>query len=230
MADDRPEAGRYERKFLVEGLHAAAVEHSVRMHPAQFSEVFQRRHVNNCYFDSPGLHFYRGSIGGTSPRLKVRVRWYGNLFGEIARPVLELKGKRGLVGTKRSFPLAPIRIDRLSELPRLGGWLGDADVPGEITVVLGGLRPTLINRYSRRYFVSMDRAFRITLDRDCAFYSTAPPRERCSSELGDDMTTILELKYTEAADRGASRITNALPFRMTKSSKYVTGVVRLGYR
>jgi hypothetical protein len=41
---------------------------------------------------------------------------------------------------------------------------------------------------------------------------------------------IVELKYAAGDDDDARSITSAFPFRPTKSSKYVTGVQRLGYR
>jgi hypothetical protein len=229
VADDRG-TGRYERKFLVEGLDPALPEHSVRLHPAGFSEIFRLRFVNNCYFDSPTLQLYRDAVEGATRRLKVRIRWYGDLFGEIERPVLELKGKHGLVGTKRSFPLPPTTLDRTSPLPPLHAWLAGADVPREVALAIGGLRPTLINRYSRRYFLSADRVFRMTIDRRCEYFSVHPPRGAVHAELGDDLMTILELKYGEAADDAAPAVANRLPFRMTKSSKYVTGLTRLGFR
>jgi hypothetical protein len=37
-------------------------------------------------------------------------------------------------------------------------------------------------------------------------------------------TSILELKYDHEQDEEAGFITNHLPFRMTKSSKYVMGI------
>ena len=40
----------------------------------------------------------------------------------------------------------------------------------------------------------------------------------------DNASVILELKYDQEHDFGASHITSSFPFRITKSSKYVSGV------
>ncbi len=38
---------------------------------------------------------------------------------------------------------------------------------------------------------------------------------------------ILELKYNQDMDNGANYIVNCFPFRLTKSSKYVSGIESL---
>ena len=43
----------------------------------------------------------------------------------------------------------------------------------------------------------------------------------------NDPSLILELKYNEELDNDAEAISNRFPFRMTKSSKYVTGLIKL---
>ncbi len=220
--------GRYERKFIVTGLEPGTVEHAVRLHPAQFTEIHVRRSVNNCYFDSPDLRFFRDAVQGHGNRLKVRIRWYGDLFGPVPLPVLELKGKRGPVGSKQGFPVPPFIHDCGLDLPQLEEWFAGVQPPAEVAGRLGALRPTLVNRYSRRYFQSADRRFRVTLDTVCEYYSVSPPRNHAGSYAIDDASTIVELKYAAADDSAARSITSRFPFRLTKSSKYVTGLRRLG--
>jgi hypothetical protein len=45
------------------------------------------------------------NVEGEKSRVKIRIRWYGELFGKISKPVLEYKIKKGLAGRKESFPL-----------------------------------------------------------------------------------------------------------------------------
>lgn len=228
-ATERGRSGRYERKFIIAGLDPRTVEHAVRLHPAQFSEIHARRSVNNCYFDSAGLRFFWDAVQGHGNRMKVRIRWYGDFFGPVPRPVLELKGKRGPVGSKQGFPVPPFLHDRHWDLPALGVWFAGANSPAEVKGRLGALRPTLVNRYSRRYFLSADRRFRVTIDTACEYYSVLPPRDLAGRYAIDDASTIVELKYAEADDDAARNVTNRFPFRLTKSSKYVTGLRRLGF-
>lgn len=230
VADPLAKTGRYERKLLVTGISRANIEQMVRLHPAQFSEIYTQRYVNNCYFDTPELRLLWDAVQGHSHRLKVRVRWYGALYGDIARPVLELKRKRGMVGTKESVALPPLAFNTDSELGSLDHWLGDVDAPASIMGVADALRPALVNRYSRRYFQSADRRFRLTIDSECEYYGAEAPRHRACQLVVDDVTTIVEVKYAVDHDTEAEFITNAFPFLITKSSKYVTGMQRLGYR
>ena len=43
--------------------------------------------------------------------------------------------------------------------------------------------------------------------------------------LVDIFRTILELEYSEESDEEARFVTNQIPFRMTRSSKYATGAL-----
>ena len=45
--------------------------------------------------------------------------------------------------------------------------------------------------------------------------------------LVDRANLVLELKYNQEYDSFAEKITNAFPFRMTKSSKYVAAIDQL---
>lgn len=204
------------------------VEQTIRLHPAHFTELYPARAVNNCYFDGPARRFYWDAVHGRRRRLKVRIRWYGELFGPASRPVLELKRKSGPVGTKQGFPVAPFSLDRESELPALSGWFPANQLPEEIEPAMGALRPALINRYLRRYLISADRRFRLTFDTRCEFYRVTPPRARVDRSPHDPFITIIELKYAVQHDDLAAEITHRFPFRITKSSKYVMGMERLG--
>lgn len=219
---------RYERKIVVRDLDPRMVEASIRRHPAHFGEIFGQRYVNNCYFDSPALLLLRDAVQGHSQRLKVRVRWYGDLFGPVSRPVLELKRKQGMVGSKEGYRLPAFVMDRNRVLPELEGWFGEAPWPAEIPGEYRSLRPALINRYSRRYFATPDRRFRLTLDTGCEYYAAAPGRVQAAPHARDHVTTVIELKYAVAEDVAAAAITDALPFRITKNSKYVNGMLRVG--
>ena len=88
-----PTSFRYERKFLVSELNRFEIESIVRLHPAIFSEIYHQRSVNNIYFDTMNVSNYLDNINGVKQRLKVRIRWYGDLFGFIDKSVLEFKIK-----------------------------------------------------------------------------------------------------------------------------------------
>ena len=109
---EEPDNWRYERKFFISHADHYKVEHAVKMHPAVFTELFHQRDVNNIYFDTFTLTNFFKSVDGQSHRIKVRIRWYGELYGEIKKPVLELKIKNGLLGVchRGGIPRRIIRV------------------------------------------------------------------------------------------------------------------------
>ena len=119
QADSQLARYRYERKFLVPRDSWENIQAGIRMNPGMFSGIFQPRTVNNLYLDSASLRLYFMNLEGAADRTKVRIRWYGDLFGAISKPVLELKIKRGLLGTKQSFALKPFTLDSKFEAEHL---------------------------------------------------------------------------------------------------------------
>ncbi|MFC1952566.1 polyphosphate polymerase domain-containing protein [Chloroflexota bacterium] len=219
-----PTSFRYERKFLVSQLNRHEVESIIRLHPASFSEIFHPRYVNNIYFDTVDMSAYQDNSIGISDRMKVRIRWYDEIFGIIKEPVLELKTKRGLLGSKKRFPLSSFYLDSSYSLKSQKGIFSESDIPEILRDYLKSLKLALLNRYHRKYFQSTDKRFRITIDFNMEFYRLDPANNSFLEKVADRTNTILELKYSDEDDEEARFITNSFPFRMTKSSKYVTGI------
>jgi len=88
------------------------------------------------------------------------------------------------------------------------------------------LKPALLNRYERVYYLSADKKYRVTLDTKMEFYSINPVMEYFKS-FCDDEKTVLELKYNQQDFDGVEKITQFFPFRLTKNSKYVIGIDRI---
>jgi hypothetical protein len=221
---------RYERKWVVRDADPRWALHAVRLHPAHFREIYHERFVNNCYFDTLDHRMLRDSVQGHGERLKVRIRWYGDLFGVVERPVLELKRKHATVGTKASFPVPPFCFDRTSPLPLLRGWFGAQPWPAGAPGELADFHPVLINRYRRRYFATPDGKVRLTIDTGCEYYAATPGRLRSRPQPRDAVTSILELKSDRDDEDIAREVADRIPFRLTKSSKYVNGMLRVGIR
>jgi len=218
---------RYERKFSVSGLSKFEVELLVKLHPAMFSEIYYQRYINNIYFDAPNMRHYFDNIHGLNNRMKIRIRWYGDLFGVIENPKLELKNKKGLLGKKESFPLAPFSINASIQRKTIEEIFRGSEIPDALKLELICLQPTLLNRYCRKYFQSADRNYRITIDSDMEFYLINCQNNTFLQKSADSENTIVELKYDPDKDQNVGRITNYFLFRMTKSSKYVNGIERL---
>lgn len=218
---------RYERKFAMQDLSRHELEAMVRLHPAAFSEIYHHRCVNNIYLDWLDCRAYLDAVEGARDRTKVRIRWYGELFTNVHQPVLEIKIKRGLVGTKRSFPLRPFSIGPGFEGRALAGLFADSELPPDVYEQLRSVTPVLANRYTRQYFRSADRRFRITIDWEMLFYRMQAGRNSFCHGWSDPNAVVLELKYNRCDDEVAPAVVRAFALRLTKSSKYVSGLEAL---
>ncbi len=215
---------RYERKFLVPPRWHCAVERGIRLNPALFSTLYPPRTVNNIYLDSPALRLYFLNLDGAAERSKVRIRWYGERLGELPRPVLEFKIKHGLLGTKESFPLEPFCLDNLFNRKVMARVLSSSELPTNVRQLLVGLEPSLLNCYRRRYYQSADRRYRLTWDTRLEFFRLHRGHNSLLGKAPPCPLQVVELKYDQAHAAGAEEVAKALPFRVTRLSKYVFGV------
>lgn len=205
---------RYERKYKIENLSLSLVEQSIRLHPAGFRKIFPDRQVNNIYFDTSDWTTFKENVMGIAERKKFRVRWYGENLQASEKPVFEIKIKSNQLGDKVSYPIFPFQLSNLDILIKEVQKLSEAKIP---------LIPTLLNSYNRSYFGTPDGKFRITIDRKLRYFSLLNSSKFNAYRIQDE-EIVLELKYDETLDLATDRITQHLPFRMTKSSKYVSGI------
>jgi len=218
---------RYERKFFINHFTRQEVDSFIRFHPAAFFEIYYERRVNNIYLDSFDMSSYFHNVTGMENRVKIRVRWYGDLLGEVRSPVLELKAKTGLVCQKTSFSLEGFRLDSGFSRIDLQDAIRRSDMPDRLKMDLSCMDFSLLNSYRRRYYLSADKKYRITLDSGLEFYSIAGFANTSLDKSMVHVSVILEAKYDAAYDDGAEKITSFFPWRMTKSSKYIMGIERL---
>ena len=229
IQDNKMKDYRYERKFVTKAKDFE-IEHFIKHNKAIFSEAFEERRVNNLYLDDIELKSYQDNINGNLERVKIRIRWYGSLFGPI-KPILEIKIKTNNLGKKLSFPLIPFVFDKnFSHELFEKEIISKSKIPDWIKEKLLSYRPSLLNTYKRRYFVSADRRFRITLDKDLAFFRIEKRNNQFKEKIARNDLTILELKYPSEFDSLAQEITQGFPLSLAKSSKYVLGIEDLNYR
>lgn len=219
---------RYERKFYISDVSLSDVLLAVRMNIAGFSEIFHVRQINNIYFDTPGFESYYDNTDGAYSRAKARIRWYGNTFGKAAAPTLELKIKKGLLGYKRNFILPDFEIDEKITNDKLTRLLLSAVGDESLKNYVRTLQPVLLNVYTRQYFISFDKAVRLTIDTGMHYYKMMSLQNLFISKIKDDNGIVLEMKYNVENEEIINKISAQLPFLMTKNSKYLQGVSRIG--
>lgn len=219
-----PPQHRYERKFVLSNIPKSEMVQRIKLHPALFREIFHTRRINNVYYDTEDLQFFEDNRIGIADRKKIRVRWYGETFSEAKNPKLEYKIKAGLLGDKYTFPLKPAEIAMPLNGEQFQENVLDNDLPNPVTEELKKLRPTLLNSYSRSYYQSADKKFRLTIDENLTYYKIDRIQSNFVRKHVEENLIILEMKYAPENDRLAGKISGAFPNRLDKSSKYVTGL------
>jgi hypothetical protein len=215
---------RYEKKSHITELSKFEVENIVKMHPALFSPIYDERFINNIYFDSYNYNNFIDNIEGNTDRIKIRIRWYGNLFGQIDNPILEIKIKKGALGKKISVPISPFLFSRETNIIDILSSI--KYLKKDLNIDFQSLIPSLLNRYSRKYYQSSNKKFRITIDHKQSYYRINKKENSFLDNYYDHDSVIFELKYDQKYSEEAEFITTIFPFRITKNSKYVTGVMK----
>jgi SPX domain protein involved in polyphosphate accumulation len=218
---------RYERKYYLPDANYHQIKSYLNTHPGLFKKAFDQRVINNIYFDSGGFAFYYDNLDGERERKKIRIRWYGNTFEHQKKLTLEHKIKNGLVGRKDSFCLENINTGKGFTFQQLRKQIKSNDLPFHIKHELLNIHPTLFNTYNREYYITEDGKFRITLDRNLKFYRIHSGRNNFTTVFDQGADIVLELKYDPEFETCADNITKHLPFKVTKSSKYVIGIQNL---
>jgi len=205
---------RFERKYRIEGMSQAALQQIIRLHPASFRSLYPDRQVNNIYLDTPQLTTFQQNVNGFNQRKKYRIRWYGNKLEQADFPQFEIKTKHNELGEKKNYELKSFeRLDLSLAIQQIH----------QLHPEFSALQASLMNTYERSYLISFDGKFRLTIDRNLAYYSHKSQQPKVQAPILDP-ALILEIKYEQKDDSFLDPITQYLPFRQQKHSKYVQGV------
>jgi len=210
---------RYERKYVTDVWQLEEVELAIKLHPGLLSEKYPARFINNIYLDTPGFKYYQDSVHGASQRKKIRIRWYGELKENIDNAQIEFKHKNGLLVRKERFPIKPFKLSAIEDPSKWYDILKKSEVPTSVDIESRGLSQILLNRYYRKYFLTPDDKFRITID--SKMESRMIGWFNKNSKCAPSNKIIIELKYNQAADINAGKIFLFLPFTLGKNSKYL---------
>lgn len=217
---------RYESKFVFPLHMYADFETRLRTSRFFFSEIYYERRVNNIYLDTSEYKNYFDNHHGLQNREKHRIRWYGN-GKAVDHPILEYKIKHGEMGYKEYFTMPGLTFDTSFNYDRYLEIIKQESA-GKMPLYKGMYHdiseevPTLYNTYLRRYFLSADGNFRLTLDRDLAYKMTNRWFNGLSGFSEDKL--VVELKYENNDIHGAGKIMQELGLRLSRNSKYVIGM------
>ncbi len=206
---------RYEKKYKINLLSKAYVLQALRMHPAGFKKLHPDRSINNIYFDTPNLKTYHQNVAGIAERKKFRVRWYGTDITQIEQPQFEIKYKQAELGGKHVHKIGLFNLNDLENLTKEANQLSQTDAL---------LQPVLINTYCRAYYATSNQKFRITIDTELKYFPLLKGNH-FNQNYYQEEGVVVELKYSQEDDSSVDFINRFLPFRQTKKSKYVTGIM-----
>ena len=205
---------RFERKYRIENQPVSLVRQRLTENPANFTLAYPDRRVNSIYFDNAHFDALNENFAGIGQRRKYRIRWYGEDLVNIRNPILETKIKVNKLGYKEYLKLEDFKIQELSLITR------DIDI-----IRSRNLEPNVIISYDRTYFLSQDKIVRATIDRALSYHSVAVSRLEPLPSI--DPAIILEIKYDQSKESVAESYLQAIPFRLTKNSKYASAVAKL---
>lgn len=209
---------RFERKFIFRRLCSRNVEVYIKLNIAGFNEIFHQRFINNIYFDTLGFENYYDNIDGIANRVKYRIRWYDDFFSGSKNAVFEIKRRFGSLVEKQSLPLKNFNLNPKIDINNY--FKRKSKKWGVNIINNNNLIPVLINRYHRKYFLSRDKNFRVTIDSNI---EASPIHQHTKFNFIPiyESSVILELKYDEKCSSNVESITNSFKTRLNKNSKYV---------
>ena len=213
---------RYERKFVFSYYEQNYIDAFLKFHPLKFKPIFSERKINNIYFDTINLKHYFDNIDGLSDRRKLRLRWYNNFSKKIKNSRLEIKIKRGHVGTKKVYSVGNVDSNKLLQFAYFTNLLKKNNVNVEIVQDFLTLQPALVNSYKRKYYLSNDGSYRVTVDRDMEYFRFDNFINEEKGFISDKL--VLEIKYSEKHDVNYRKIKNSIAQRLSRNSKYVNGI------
>ena len=214
---------RFEIKSSYPRELDGVVEAWVRSHRLGFRTAYPDRRVNNVYFDTIELRAFEENVAGISQRDKARYRWYG--FEPLPQAgTLEFKNKHAALGWKDNFKFPSIPYQEGETWRDFQRTLREKLEPKDRIQFDTCGQPVLINRYSRRYFESLDRRIRITLDAEQEMLDQLrSPFPNIRLRLNLPEVHVLEVKCEEEDHAAIVDTLSDCPVRISRFSKYSAG-------
>lgn len=214
---------RIERKFYVAPARVM-VAYGLLRQVCRVDPQYPAGRVSSVYFDTADLEQHRQSVSGDLRRDKVRIRWYGDGNGDAdTRTVyLELKSKRGLLGSKLRARLG-VTADALAAANLARGIIPRPLLDGTLASFghfpHASLWPVIAITYQRYRFIDPFTGQRVSLD--CRIRSTAltPAIGHGETEL-ELPGAVIEIKGSSTEVPVSLRALGVLEVDWSRFSKY----------
>jgi hypothetical protein len=215
---------RRELKFITYFIYYDEIVNWIKKNKYNFKKQYNDRLVNNIYFDSYSYDSFKENIFGSSEKTKVRYRWYEK-FDESNYGSLEIKKRKNIFGFKEIFNIKNLQITKESDLKKIYDFIkNQLDLKKKLYLTARPY-PTIINQYSREYYIDFNENFRITIDKKIKIYD-----QRLNSKINiknkiytpDFM--VVEFKFNQNFNDEIIDICKNFPLRVSRNSKYVNAI------
>tara|TARA_B100002019_G_C21268597_1_gene600851 strand:+ start:936 stop:1616 length:681 start_codon:yes stop_codon:yes gene_type:complete len=189
----------------------------------KLNRLYQDRKIESIYFDTFDLQSARDNIDGLPNRVKYRLRKYND--NNYNNSFIEFKIKLNKFNAKKIYPFKvnskKIDFSNIFDLKTFN-LINQAN---DALNLIGykKLLPILEVSYLRSYYYFEDVI--ITLDRKI-YYKLLSNYEKLNIKTDD--ATIIEIKANENKLNSVSNFIDEIPFRVTRNSKYITGLAMFG--
>ena len=188
---------RIEKKFKLTKFEQKSLKESLIMRGMK--ELYPKRAINSCYFDSHDLRCFYDSDEGVLPRKKIRLRWYENKK-KITKEI-KVSSIEGRFKTSENF------YD-YKFLEKFNYSIYDK--------VYGNLYPKIIISYYREYFLLNN--IRITFDSNIKYTNL-----NClSGFFFNDQETVMEVKAD--LSNSLTKLEGFIDLPTSRFSKYCRGI------
>ena len=219
---------RSEIKFVCYKQNYSLIKNWIRFNKFNFFKEYDDRNINNIYFDSLDYKAFNDNLVGLPSRLKVRYRWYGNLFSNDKKNEgsLEFKFKKNIYGYKKIFKINDLTLNLNSNWKDIKNKILKKLTPEYKILFDINSEKILINRYKREYFISRDKKLRVTLDRNIEIFDqrTALIKPNFKFKNFTQDYLVIEFKFNKEDKMFLNDLDINIPIKASRNSKYINGV------
>ena len=199
-----------------------------------FKESYKPRYVNSLYFDTPNYDFASSNMSGESRRIKVRTRWYGELYESFLSSflsdvqVFNFEVKRKVNSLSDKLTIGEIKFEKkdnyLRRVELIQNQL-ESVCSNYSTLSAFKFVSTLFTNYEREYYeLNSDRRVRLTIDKNISYSNSKAPSDPIL--LAKDYV-IVELKFHPESRDKINKLMKNFPFRQVRSSKYLSSIAQI---
>ena len=221
---DTKQNQRYEIKFVTLNTNYALIKNWLKLNNYNFKKQYNDRIINNIYFDTYDLDTFKENIFGNSSRIKTRFRWYGP-FEKKNSGNLELKYKRNVYGWKERFTISNLHLENKIDWKFVINKIYEK-LPLNIKFFFNNNNiPQIINQYEREYFISENKKFRITIDKNKKVFDQRKMQKvNLEKKTTIQNYIVIEIKFEKSCYNQAGDLLQNIPMRVSKKSKYINSI------